>query len=44
MPFTFTSMRKYGKSSYAFVFADVFRFNKGDKVLKMEFGDHIGDW
>ncbi|CAG7926327.1 unnamed protein product [Penicillium olsonii] len=21
-----------------------YAFNKGDKVLKMEFGDHIGDW
>lgn len=20
------------------------RYNKGDKVLGMEFGDHLGDW
>jgi hypothetical protein len=26
------------------ILTDLIRYNKGDEVLGMEFGDHIGDW
>jgi hypothetical protein len=31
-------------SPKSLILTDLIRYNKGDKVLGMEFGDHIGDW
>lgn len=44
---TFISMRK--PDAYANSYGNggnspQYRYNKGNKVLGLEFGDHIGDW
>lgn len=31
-------------SPWSLILTDLIRYNKGDEVLGMEFGDHIGDW
>lgn len=47
---TFTSMRMYSLPGAMMSNKQVLkprprsRYNKGDKVLGREFGDHIGDW
>jgi hypothetical protein len=43
MRFIFTSTRECS-SFELLIFTDLTRYNKGDKVLGLEFGDHIGDW
>lgn len=49
MPFISISMRKSylgggGKGQLNREHSQSFRYNKGNKVLGLEFGDHIGDW
>lgn len=41
---TFTSTRESFSMLFDDPLVDPSRYNKGDKVLGLEFGDHIGDW